>query len=81
MKTISFTIPEELFARLERLRRRKRLERSRVIQRALELYLGLHGPDPRVLSRWGEVYDRLGAEEADAAERWVGEPGGSPEGP
>ena len=70
-KTVSITVPAELFKRLEDLRReRGGEERSKIIQRALSYYLELQGPDSRVVRRWQAAYARVAAQEQQSAESW-----------
>jgi len=76
--TVSVTLPEDLYRRLEELRRQAGgTERSKVIQRALALYMDLQGPDPKVVRRWQAAYARVGSDEAVQSEKWRGAQAGS----
>lgn len=70
-RTISITLPERLFSRIEELRReRGGLERSKLVQEALSYYLRSNGPDPKVVQRWKKDFESIGDLEARSAERW-----------
>ena len=69
-KTISVTLPAELFQRLEAAKKARGGERSKIVQRALAYYLDLEGPDPKVVKRWNDAYARVAEEEAQQAEKW-----------
>lgn len=70
-RTVSVTLPDDLYRRLEELRREKGgAERSRIIQQALAYYLSLQGPDPKVVRRWKEAYAKAGDLEEEAGARW-----------
>ena len=70
-KTISVTLQDELFARLEEFRKAcGHIERSGVVQRALAHFLGSGGPDPKVIRRWKAHYDRINDLELERSESW-----------
>lgn len=70
-RTISITLPERLFSRIEELRKeRGGLERSKLVQEALSFYLKSNGPDPKVVKRWKGAFEEIGDLEVKSAERW-----------
>ena len=69
-KTISVTLPEGLYARIEAARRAKGAKRSELVQEALTYYLELQGPDPEIIRRWEKAYSKLGAREVKSAAEW-----------
>lgn len=69
-KTISVTLPEALYARIEKARRAKGANRSELVQEALTYYLELQGPDPEVLRRWEQAYAKSDGAESKSAGEW-----------
>lgn len=70
-RTISITLEEGLFRRLEEFRRALgHVERSGLVQRALRFYLAEQGPDPRVLRRWAGAYAKVREREAALVGDW-----------
>ena len=61
MKT-AVSIPDEIFARAERLARRARRSRSEVYAAALDEYVARHSPD-EVTDTMNRVCDEVGGEE------------------
>ena len=69
-KTISVTLPEALYARVEKARRAKGSKRSELVQDALSYYLAIQGPDPEVVRRWERAYAKSAKAEAKSAADW-----------
>jgi hypothetical protein len=57
MSKIAITIPDEQMRALERLRRRRRLPRSRIVQQALSVYFAQEGLSGEV-SAYEDAYRR-----------------------
>jgi hypothetical protein len=66
MTKIAVTIPDDQMRTLERLRRRQRLPRSRVVQQALSFYFSHAGLSEEVTA-YEEGYRRKPERSADAA--------------
>lgn len=74
MTKVAITLPEDQFAAIERIRRRQRQPRSRIIQQAVAAYLSQEGLKD-LLDAYEEGYRRKpeAVAEADAYARGVAE--------
>ena len=63
MKT-AVSIPDEVFAEAERLRRRKRKSRSEIYSAALREYVARHSPD-EITEALNKMCEKLGDEQHD----------------
>lgn len=70
MKTIAFTLPENLAERLEKIKKEKNYTRSGIVRKALEYYLE-EEISPQILKKYKPLYARVIKDEENMAKKML----------